>query len=64
MIKVCVVCGKEFETQTQAKTCSDECRKARAYDRVLLYRAIDPERYREYNRRHRKKEESTRETQS
>ena len=64
MIKKCIVCGKEFETQTQAKICSDECRKARAHDCMLLYRAIDPERYREYHRRYRKKEESTRETQS
>ena len=27
MKKVCVICGKEFEGKTDAKYCSDECRK-------------------------------------
>lgn len=31
MIKVCVICGKEFTTKSKAVCCSDECR--RVYDR-------------------------------
>lgn len=26
MQKMCVICGKEFETKTAAKTCSEECK--------------------------------------
>lgn len=28
MLKFCVICGKKFETQTAAKTCRSECKKA------------------------------------
>lgn len=27
MVKICSVCGKEFETSTAAKTCGPECKK-------------------------------------
>jgi len=51
MRKACVVCGKEFEAMTPAKSCSVECRRKRHAVHSRADRAKDPDRAHEYNRR-------------
>lgn len=48
MIKVCPICGKEFETEDgRVKYCSDNCRLKSAYyyqaNYVAKRRAVDPD---------------------
>lgn len=67
MFKQCVICGNEFDTKGNSKTCSDECRrvlykatKAQSNKKWLAKnhgRRIEQQReyQREYHRRRRKK---------
>ena len=34
MFKICIICGKEFETKTRAKVCSSECSLNRYEDNL------------------------------
>jgi hypothetical protein len=49
----CVVCGKEFEKRRAAKTCGKECFHKNIYNRNCMWRAANPEKKREQNRRYR-----------
>ena len=47
MLANCVVCGKPFDAQGAAKTCSTECRKVRRRERERAWYAANPEKARE-----------------
>ena len=60
MIKVCVQCGREFETnRSNAILCSEECRKLRAKEQFKTYYTNNKEKHnkvcREYNKKYPKK---------
>ena len=50
MLANCVVCGKPFDAQGAAKTCSTECRKVRRRERERAWYAANPEKVCEKNR--------------
>ena len=52
-IKQCIVCGKDFAFHRNKKTCSRECNRERNRTLSALGAARNPERVREYQRKHR-----------